>query len=351
MRRSSLLLTSVFLALVCTPQLAFAQALNQNQVNTKAKAEKKDNGFPLHMSASLSQSVGSGTFILDRYSDNPFLLTSLSLNPSARFGGWSVALSHTITFEETQPDNPTGRRVDMFDPRVTVGHSVLALKALGVNIGARGGLAIPISIASRQAGTVLAPLLSGNISYSAPFLSGLNLSAGVSGRYHLISRRLAGRDQAPGKELGQTQTSPIQISNTCLTRPGESVADACVGASTVFLLSENLSASYSVGDWSLSASLALIHPINNYWAGKDSLASENANGSLLPTNLSNGSLTVSYQALKWLSLSAGTSSFQRVLRSRAGSYLNPLNYRFPFWDFEGAAANRSSVFTSVTASF
>ena len=121
---------------------------------TPTPEAKKPDPFPLHGSASLTNQLGSGTFTISP--PNPTLASSVTLAPSATLSkDWSLALSQTIGVEWTQNDGTTYQnQLELSDLNARVSYSGLKWEDLGLSLGLNAGYNLPLSLASRNAGSL-----------------------------------------------------------------------------------------------------------------------------------------------------------------------------------------------------
>lgn len=118
------------------------------------------------------------------------------------------------------------------------------------------------------------------------------------------------------------------------------------GYNSQFGLSNSLSVRVPI--WStLTASVG--YGLNTYWTyhhdNNDEFASEFACVGRCTTQMSSGSVSLGYGINDWLSVSAGLSSRQ------APKTADNKSFRFPFWNFTGAAANMSSFSLGVSGTY
>lgn len=139
-------------------------------------------------SLTLDTSLGTGGLVLEETARNPYVASMLALAPLVRF----KVLGHPLQlrarwdlgWEFTDPDTPTGRRWEIYDPRLAlVDDAVFEWHGLSVNLSA--GLTLPVSFESWQASLICALDLGGGLSYE---IEGASLSWGIQGRKYLNYR-------------------------------------------------------------------------------------------------------------------------------------------------------------------
>ncbi|HEY1099004.1 MAG TPA: hypothetical protein VGF99_08745, partial [Myxococcota bacterium] len=210
------------------------------------------------------------------------------------------------------------------------------------------GYAAPISLASRQAGSLgtFTGAFRGNWAGLSDY--GLTVFGGLNGGYSLLNPAWSGQSNQPGKDFTDADGNRI-TPVVCNVRNGSEIANyacldgglpsvarwgASVGAWWFYLLDGNLGFSVNLGYQ--QAFSAFMGPDDDKTAGNA------IGGSLVPRQTMSSDLSMTYMPVGWLWLSLGASTFQPFL-SADGS-----RPRFPLWDFESASLNYSSVYFDAT---
>ena len=184
---------------------ANAQGAPQLQ-QTKATADQKA-GFPLHASVSLTQNIGSGTFVASPF--NPTVSTQLTMAPSLSWQGFNFGLSQTLGMEWTQSDGTTyAHQVEMSDIGLSAGSAGWALDDLNLSLAPSLGLQLPVSLAARQAGSLGTPSLAARASWRLPeqgFAFYVKGSTGYTILVPALATRFANQPSKPfTDDLGRT---------------------------------------------------------------------------------------------------------------------------------------------------
>ncbi len=318
-------------ALLCVfwAQPAYAQSASDPNAGLGQALTKKSFMERFRASSlSLRTSVGSGTFVTNEFSDNPFVSQTLSLRPNFRLtSGLSANASFSLECEYTQPDNPNGRRCAPSDLRLGISHFRLWTDPLlkGRITGSFSAF-FPTSYASRFNGTVT------------------NLRLGLGYVFTLFNNRLmvsysgAAQKYLPTSKIRGFRASDAPNSDLplFLTR-GSAAQDAAAGSggpmndnwAVINSLSMNLTilpgffAQMSVG-------------VFNFF--RFAVADEFARDDLASTgrvDFTFGSVALAYAPLDYLSVSLGLSSFQPAKTADNKSF------RFPFYDFSSPSNNFS----------
>ena len=301
--------------------------------------------FPLHGSASLSHSVGSGTFVIAP--SNPTVSSLLALNGSATLDDFTLSVSQRLGFEYTQSDSTTyAQQLELSDTTLGASYGGLKMEDWQLGFSLKGTYSLPISLGSRFVGSLGALGLSGRFSWEAP-LPGLAVTGSLTTRYNPALSALAARyANAPGRTfaertLGQTPTQVCTIRNEA-----ELAAFPCSGPPNALRWGVGVGTSYSFYDGALTASADLIYgqgfssyvPNDSALSlGYDDLSSVNAVAGIVPRQSTTGSLGLSWSPNPWFSLSLGASSDQPLLT------LDGKGVRLPFWDFVSPYNNFSSL--------
>jgi hypothetical protein len=340
--------------------------VNPNQPGGLAAVDVGDGPmpFPIHVSASLTQSVGQGTVLFspDEFgidsSVNPFFSTSLNLRPTAILpNNWLLLVNQSFQFEWTQSDwTTTPNQIEMFDTAIQARWNGLRVPDYGLIFGFLGGFRLPVSMISRQNGTLTGLSVGANALWSKPDW-GLLVNAGFSPTYNLVFWQLAGGATLADQEPYEDSAGNTLVPRGCIIRDSAELENyACSAVPAVFRLATNAGITWTTldGQVSFNASLFVLNLMRGYLQPQDEFTPEwrNSEGETVSntpfvgsTDLTSGSLTASWFPTPWFSLSVGTSSFQPLL------YADGTWARFPFWDFVSPRNNFSTVFVDTTFSY
>lgn len=283
-------------------------------------------------SVSTMLNIGSGTFVSDKFSDDPSVLQTLSLAPTMRIdeipGGGMLMLRQDFALEYTDPNNTTGRRWDY-------GDTLLALSAgslwkeehTGINLGATVSASLPISYVSRFTNKITS------------VNGGVNLSRGF-GKFSLMLGLMATKNFYTDKTLG--------ISKDMLEDPsGISCEGECRGGGYLmnWRLASTLGGAYRFDDkWSANFSLS--------WAGgyrfespDDEYTSQYAVPGAASMDIIGATLGANYQIDSRYSVSGGFATNQPLRHDDNKSL------RFIFWDTTSPANNYSGLYLAAAATF
>ena len=342
MRAFAKLSLALFALIVAAPAVA--------QVQLQQAAQDKDDGpqpMPVHAWIGLTNSVGTGTFVTNGFY-NPTVQSSLSLTPMIMWKGWQVLVNQTIGFEWTDSDGNTNpHQLELADTSIGVRNlAALRFHEAKVSFWPSVGYAVPISLASRQAGSLgtFTGAFRGNWAGLSDY--GLTVFAGLNGGYSLLMPGLGGQANQPSKPItsGRDTITPVvcnvrngsEIGNyACLDGGLPSVArfGASLGAWWFYLLDGNLGFSAQVG-YNQSYSIR-TGPDDEYTA-------DNAVAGLVPRQNMSSDISATYMPTGWLWLSLGASTSSPFLSA------DGQRPRFPLWDFESASSNFSSIYFDAT---
>lgn len=324
--------------------------------------EEKPAPFPLHASASITQQLGSATFMLSPV--NPTFGSSVTLAPYATLTkDWTLSLQQVIGIEWTRSEGTTYQnQLELSDLNARISYSGLKFEDLGLSLGLNGGYNLPISLASRNQGSLGAMSVGARLGWSNK-PSGFSAYGSAGTGYNPIIHELAGRvndaKPVPYNDRALGPTTPV----TCNLRPGEANS-ACLsgiwpsgfswragigGGYTPPILDGKLSVSVDVG-YSQSLS-SYIAPTEGTTTGSDGTVYDNADlvgehaVAVAPRQGSSGNIGVSYQVTDWFVASLGAQSGQPFLNARGDGI------RFPFWDFTSTANNFSSIYLDTSFTY
>jgi hypothetical protein len=332
-RRSAPLLLLVALG-VTAPRFARAQ-LNEAQLAERRSSEevfiKRFRGSLV----SLSTSIGSGTFVLDDYSNDPYVSQEIFLRP--RF--WltknqNVQLLWLMECEYTAPNDPAGRHCNWSDLRLSYHHvDIWRDPWLQGRLMGSAQIWLPASLSSQNNHTVMN--LRGSLLYLALLADKrLQLIYGFSLQKYLPTRKARG---FRGEQFDETGT-PL-----CFARSSAGTDGACGSGGPMndnWLVVNSLGLQWFFSDkiW-LSVSLAIWNYVR---FSVDELGSDPEFPRTGRGDFTSGGIELGYQWRKHLVFGAGLTSRQPALTAD-GDWP-----RFPFWDFSSPANNYSRVYLTAT---
>jgi hypothetical protein len=312
-----------------------------------------------NISGGISNRVGQGTFVTpandSQYSEDEIgsgsnaydrVQMSYSLSPSYSFDplkdykvdDFSLSASLAVTQWLTQGGGVNyPREVRFQDIGLSLGWGGYSFDKAGIRLGGGLGFSLPTSKFSQIATTRLGT--SASLSLSKQFVERINLSLGVSG----------------GKTFHKYKSPAVDITRTgdgnVLFRAGggEDLQDNLVaigGINTEYFVGTSISASLRIVD---SLSFSASYSLGNFWTyqfdNDDELRSPYADaGRGFGQSVSTG-VGLRYSFLDYFSISGGARS------AMPPKTADNRSFRFPFWNMEGAAANRSSLYISLGASY
>lgn len=293
-----------------------------------------DNAFLLN--ASLSTFVGQGTFVQGE-GGNSSVVSQLTLSPSYRIGRISLFARQTVSWEWTDPDNPSGRQFDALD--TSLGILVpFSIKTIDTRVQLVSGIRLPVSYASRAQGLYGGLFVGATAVYRTP-LKGLQLVLGLAGQVNGSAESL--RADGADSTFDDRTLGPINVTS-CYARAGEDQAAACGAIPSIAQLSGRLALTYLVGDFSFVIGLSVISQIQGDLGPDDELTAEAARTGVNATTFTSGTVSANYVATRWLIIGLGISSFQPIQTA------DGQGVRFPFWNFSGENNNFSSIFLATS---
>lgn len=375
MTPKKLIVTAAFLAVGGTPLLVQAQDINDptdpSSKGIRAKADKDDIKQTISVTGVISTNIGQGTFV-------------------------------TIDDEETQDDisnNPAGTDTDNSFDRVSMGYSIIPSYAIDeyifstrigmtqwltagggidepneirfsdiplnfswtgmklpgdINFNAGGGLQFPTSETSQTATLILGT--GANVAFTRTFLESITLIGSLSGGkdFHrsvspVIDPEEVGIENVLFREGEEISRGAFSTSNEPLYVQG--------GVNSEYSLTPTATVAWRIWELSLAASygVATFWTYNRDNDDEFTPTQTDTDGNLVADTgrgvgqVSFGSIRASYRPTKLdvpvlkdltFALSAATSTSPKTADNRS--------FNFPFWNFGGAAANRSRIGLSVS---
>ena len=344
--RSLRLLSLSLVALACVwAKPAAAQSQLQLQQQSKSDHEGQ-RPLPVHATASLTSSLGSGTFVISP--NNPTFEQTLTLNPLFSWDAWTVLVNQRIGLEWTNSENTTyARQLDLSDTVVGVRWSGLRLPEQGMMLLISAGYQVPISMQSRWVGSLGTPTLGARGIWN---INSINLSsyAAVGAGYSILSPGLAAAYQrsVPAKPYADRvfgTTTPA----TCNPRNDTELTNyGCLqgGLPTEFRWNATMGTNWSFGDgaFALGMDLGYNQGFSAFIGPDDEFTAGNAVPGLVPRQSTSGNLSLSWIPQQWLYVTGGFFSMQPAFTAD-GKWL-----RFPLWDFVSPYSNFSSIYLDLT---
>jgi hypothetical protein len=349
---------------------AAAQSPLQVQTQLRKAAEDTTDGpppLPLHVSASLTHSVGSGTFIVNT-DNNPTVSSALTLNPSLSWGGFTWLVNQSFGIEYTQSDSTTNpNQVEMSDTLVGVRYTKLALEDLNVSFVPSVGYALPLSLTSRNVGSLGSITGGVRAIWNAPDY-GLSFYGAASTGFTALVPALSQRFQKLASRPTVDDAGNDLATAGCNPRNDQELSSyACLegGLPSIWRWGSGVGASWTGLDDQLSVSLDLgfAQGFSSYFGPDDEFTADNARVGWTPRQSTSGNLSVTWGPLAWLSITGGINSSQGLFTNNcyaadadagdacnAGELSNE-HVRFPFFDFETPRDNNSSVYIDTSVSF
>jgi hypothetical protein len=299
--------------------------------SASAKAPDADQKptFPLHGSASLTQSVGSGTFVTSPW--NPTISSALTLAPSARLAdAWNLGLRQSFGLEWTQSDGTTyTNQIEMSDLTVSTSYAGVKLPDLGVAFTFGGGLDLPLSMYSRQVGRLAGLKASAGASYSndgSGLSAGFNLGAGYGLLVPALGQRVASAPVKPYTDRLGDSITPVACN---LRDPSEVQSYGCLdgGMPSIANWSATLSGGWATmeGKLSLGAELSYGQGISAYVGPDDQYTADHASPGLGVRQRFSTNLGVSWTPVPWFVLSGGLQSSEPFLSADGKSMRIPFS--------------------------
>ena len=347
---------------------AGAQSSVQLQQQLKDSEGEKHPPLPVHVNASLTHSVGSGTFVAGS-AFNPTVSSALTLNPLLSWNGFTFLMNQSFGFEYTQSDyTTTPNQVEMSDTVVGARYGRLQLEDLHLLFIPSVSVALPLSLTSRNVGSLGSGSLGIRTIFSLPD-TGFGFYGSVSTGGTLLVPALSQRfANQPGKPVTDDSGKTLSTVTCNLRNPTELNSYGCLdgGAPSAWRWGAGLGGNWNGFDGTISVNLDLgvaqgFSVFTVY--ERDEFTADNAVTGLVPRQSSSGNLSVTWVPASWLYLTVGANSQQGLVTNNcyasdadqsdqcvAGNESNT-HLRFPLWDFETPRDNNSSVYVDTTVSF
>jgi len=343
---------------------AAASASDNPAVTTQPKGS-----FPFSGSVSWGHSLGQGSFVQNYYARDAKYSQSLGLSGRWQlpWKGFSVSASQSWSMELTTGGSMRNHELNYGDIGLGFGLP-LGFKALGFNFGTSLRAGIPVSKTSRFLGKITG--LSLGLAGNRKLGSKLSLSIGTGVSRSLYTERIRSVNITEGRSFidrnGNTLTPNNQICRSeelMTTGSGEVTGCRVAGVNGGFNITSSAALSYKASKkLSASVSLAFINSFKDYALPIDEYSSSYAQGGFGRSDLTSGSIGLSYAYSKKLRMGLSMASTQpalfwssndttnengNVTQSSEGTWLP----NFPWWDFRTPGNNFSSFSGSVSYSF
>jgi hypothetical protein len=325
-----------------------ARAQSQLQLQQQLKGgEDLHPPLPLHMNVSLTEAVGSGTFVGSPW--NPTVSSTLTMTPIIAWKGFTFLLNQSFGIEHTQGDfTTTANQVEMSD--LTMIARYMRFRALdgALLVLPTLGYQIPLSMPSRQSGSLGTATFGLRNIYNIS-QAGLSLYAAGNAGYALLVPQLANRfvdnQVRPLQDRSLGALTPV----TCNPRNQlELVNYGChVGALPAqWRWGAGIGGAWFGFDGAISVNVDLNYgqSFSVRTGPDDALKAADAVAGLVPRQATSGNASLSYIPLPWLFFTVGASSFQGALTA------DGKGLRFPFWDFVSPYSNNSQLYFDTTIS-
>ncbi|MCA9580636.1 MAG: hypothetical protein KC416_02505 [Myxococcales bacterium] len=292
-------------------------------------------GGGFQISPSMTTEVGQGTFVSNEYAANPYWAWNLGISPTYTFeNGLRVSANVGLFQELTNSDGDTSnQRVLLSDVSLNTFYSVGRIPGIDVGVNVSGGLRFPTSLAS-QAQTLIT---SGRVGV------GLNRGFGpVFVGYSGAFTKNFHRYESPVVDI-EDQDSSLCLARSSDNRTIDGTSCFVPGvANTNFSVSNTVFANVTIWE-SLSAGFAygIINGFTYASFPKDEFSSPYATEGVGQRDFFFTNLSVNY-SFPHVFASIGIANSANFLDSENDSL------RFPFWNFDGAANNLSTIYLSLT---
>lgn len=333
--------------LLITVGPAAAQSQLQLQQQMKGGDAEAHPPLPLHLNVSLTESAGSGTFVLSPW--NPTVSSTLTLTPIIAWQGFTFLMNQSFGIEHTVSDSTTTPyQVEMSDLAMLARYMRFAFFDGSMLLLPTVGVQVPLSMPSRQNGS-LGTATAGLRSIVNLGEQGVSLYAAANSGYSVLVPSLANRfltnDVKPLQDRSLGAITPV----TC--NPRNQLELSSYGCHDGLLPSQWRWGAGVGGAWNGFDGAVSVNVDVNYGQSfsvrtgpDDALKAAPAVSGLVPRQTTSGNFSVSFIPLPWLFLTLGANSFQGALTA------DGKGFRFPFWDFVSPYNNFSQIYFDTTVS-
>jgi hypothetical protein len=334
----------VCVALGATPALAQSQLQLQQQM--KGGGENARPPLPLHINLSLTESVGSGTFVVSPW--NPTVASTLTLTPIVAWQGFTFLLNQSFGLEHTSSDTTTSPQVEISDLSMLGRYMRWSLADGAILLLPTVGYQVPLSMFSRETGSLgtgiggLRAIL--NLGeYGISLYSATN--AGFSFLVPSLAHRFRLQKALPVNDRVLGAITPV----TC--NPRNQLELSNYGCSDGQLPAQWRWGTGVGGAWfgfdgavSVNVDLNYGQSFSVFLGPDDARKADAAVAGLVPRQTTSGNISVSLIPLPWLFFTLGANSFQGAWTADGKTI------RFPFWDFVSPYNNFSQIYLDTTIS-
>ncbi|MFH1130884.1 MAG: hypothetical protein V1754_06080 [Pseudomonadota bacterium] len=325
---------AVVLSLFFVSQVAFAQ-LSETEL-TKRKGAGILGKFKGSF-AKVTTYMGSGSFIDNGYSDNPYVSGELFLYPRFKLDKNMDLRGYWVAeCEFTQPDNPTGRACSPSDLRLSFHHNRLWIDPwLKGMIMGNFQAWLPVSYESQFNHTV-ANLRAAATYLTRVFKDKVELAYGLAVQKYIPTRRI--RDFINDEVQTGAKGLPMYSARASAGQDGSVGSGGFMNDNWLFI--NNFHVGYYFTP-NLSLSIDLL--VYNYI--RYSVPEEFSDPTLSSTGRADwtwGIIEANYQPLEYLVLTLGVASLQPALSDDAKTM------RFPFYDFATPYNNYTKWYLGAT---
>lgn len=303
-----------------------------------APAERADTARPYHLFATLSQNLGAGTFVQDKYARNPDYSYSVMLGASYRLlslgDGW-VSASAFVGFNQslTRTAYQGGTRSREFylqDLRLRLNAQNLYIDpATDIVFGLYAGVSLPTSKQSLTAQRWVRASVGANMARAFEHVGPGSI---------LLRFRFGVQKDFGDAALVDRSSRAICRSSDCLS--------GIAGNNWSF--GPQLSADYQLSRFTFSVSLGTSHAFKyslansdtsslGYQVGRSAYASEGQNYAFM----TNTTIAAAYSPNDYFAVTLGVQTVQPYDIQNSDGSRSP---RFPFFDFQSTQRNYSSFF-------
>ena len=308
-----------------------------NLITEELQEEDGDKDWGVGATAGLS--VGIGSFVSNEYARRNRVRYSLGLDGNYTIPVAEVAVSLYTGFSQWLTEGGGSQSKQEFrwqDTELSFSREIHKFEETGIRFGGSLGMTIPTSTFSRTAGlyTTLSPGLSvsgaigdASLSYSVTYSHNFN-------KYTSLT------------------FDPDDVDVLSRTNGTEAIAADTIavdGVLTEMMLSNSFRVNYRIID---ELSLGIGFGFSDYWtynnstiSAEDEYTADNARVGRGHGQSTNGSFSLTYSPIRYLSITARASSAQPWKTD------DNKGYRFPFWDFESPSMNYTNIGLSVAGRY
>jgi hypothetical protein len=335
MKRIALMVmaAALFAPLSASGQEAEAEVVEESAETTATEAEEK---LPFGGSLTLSNSIGTGTFISDEYSSRPLYIGAVDVVPYYKFTD-NQKLSGYVGFykyflSNVDSDLDEEQQILLNDVNLTYSYSsVVKEEVTGLTLDAGMRAFFPTSLASQHQTKIIS----------------LNPSITLRGAWDWFSAMYVLSYTKHFHEYDHAGLEDNGGLAACVNRTQVS-ADVCFPggyANTSMSVANTLMLNFSILDeLTFSTMFAFVNAYRyDTHPEDDELTAEDALSGKTQSDFTMATLSLGYQIGKYFSISSGVSTTQPPKTA------NAKGFRFPFYD--ASANNFTTIFLSGTASY